>query len=1093
MSSSGKHRGWQETKLWVELSQRSEAEAVDVRLTLERVMPDIEAVLFQGGTSPLDFTLHDAGHSFRVSDRIHQLIPADVLPKLHVYELALLLLSAYLHDIGMTPERHKVSGHYDFLLTGERGSLSQTETDCFQTWLDDEGEGIVPPLSSAQPTADILHRAEQIITYYCRFKHNDWSEDWIRSHLHKLMLGTYVTWLDDLVVLCRSHHEGYLELAEQSRFDSKIVGNPGRPINPRYLAMLLRAADVLEFDPERTPEVLLRHRNVSRRSEVFWWKDHQISFVINENRVLISARPNDARMHRAIEQTIDQVETELRVCKALADGVGFQRCAGIQSSLPYRWDLSPTVFQDVQPRHSSYEYIDGSFRPDTQKLLAILSGTELYGSSFVAVRELLQNAFDAVKEQIARERLAQPSPSSGELEEVVQRLHGVDLRLEVRDGAIVLICQDTGVGMTKAIIRDHMLVSGSARRHDVLDLERRCRAEGFSVGRTGQFGIGVLSYFMLASKVRVVTKRSQEAGDAEPTGWAFETEGVGSFGELRKANKARHGTEITLYVKPEVIRNGLGQWYEELTNYINDLVSRVPCNFSVSCSLPNSVPLARSPGWVWSRDDVVDSVVKSVRKPYSRDSGTPVELLPSKRREEMKERTREWSTVLGEFGSALDFRTMEASLPDGAGTFRIHLCYFKLPSGRCLKFLRLKEKIVSRTDWGFSLNMSIPMRISWKGMRTPIGPPHKDAKARSELFDRHHVPSSKIALIEMDLTDARAGSVSVSRNVLDITSVGQEYFRWVVARSEELAGQFAEENLDSSYAWLDSKALDLNQNGGIPRNVSWLSTSYGFGNGSVIWDRCSFPLTTAKLAPYRCEWGQRWRILWKDTAVTVLPSLGSDTSDREPGSGDPWNSRAFPPDRVVVMRVNWFPGMSVVPLWTQTPTKRESDSAILSCAFPSSWRHVSSVRFKWALADLDDFVVWNPENWLFALIDQSSVAWVRKNVSATLDPLPIKEALLSSPSYAAAWIVLCIESQKWDLWDGLKDRDSSFLVSLWGVLRPVPGEPDVGRTEKILQWISSGNESTFHELSPNGWFSSRSGLESFLHELRPEFTLLFRQ
>lgn len=67
-------------------------------------MPDIERVL-NAGTSPLDFTLHDAEHSFRVAEWMARIVPDDVLPKLSVYELALLLLSAYLHDIGMAPEQ----------------------------------------------------------------------------------------------------------------------------------------------------------------------------------------------------------------------------------------------------------------------------------------------------------------------------------------------------------------------------------------------------------------------------------------------------------------------------------------------------------------------------------------------------------------------------------------------------------------------------------------------------------------------------------------------------------------------------------------------------------------------------------------------------------------------------------------------------------------------------------------------------------------------------------------------------------------------------------------------------------------------------
>jgi HSP90 family molecular chaperone len=43
-----------------------------------------------------------------------------------------------------------------------------------------------------------------------------------------------------------------------------------------------------------------------------------------------------------------------------------------------------------------------------RRFLKLLSGVELYGNELAAVRELLQNACDAVRERIARERLAAP-------------------------------------------------------------------------------------------------------------------------------------------------------------------------------------------------------------------------------------------------------------------------------------------------------------------------------------------------------------------------------------------------------------------------------------------------------------------------------------------------------------------------------------------------------------------------------------------------------------------------------------------------------------------------------------------------------------
>ena len=81
-------------------------------------MPDIQHILVSGGTSPKDFTLHDAAHSFRVAQTMLQII-GECLGVLSVFDLSLLLGAAYLHDIGMTPEFKKVDAHFRFLLTAQ--------------------------------------------------------------------------------------------------------------------------------------------------------------------------------------------------------------------------------------------------------------------------------------------------------------------------------------------------------------------------------------------------------------------------------------------------------------------------------------------------------------------------------------------------------------------------------------------------------------------------------------------------------------------------------------------------------------------------------------------------------------------------------------------------------------------------------------------------------------------------------------------------------------------------------------------------------------------------------------------------------------
>ena len=74
--SAPSDRDWTETVLWSELSTRKEAADKQVLNFLERWMTNIQMILRSGGTSPLPFTLHDASHSFRVAQRMAQIIPA---------------------------------------------------------------------------------------------------------------------------------------------------------------------------------------------------------------------------------------------------------------------------------------------------------------------------------------------------------------------------------------------------------------------------------------------------------------------------------------------------------------------------------------------------------------------------------------------------------------------------------------------------------------------------------------------------------------------------------------------------------------------------------------------------------------------------------------------------------------------------------------------------------------------------------------------------------------------------------------------------------------------------------------------------------
>jgi hypothetical protein len=153
---------WRDTAIWERIDElasstdedtTSNAAAVKAALEHASCLPAIEEIL-RSGPSQADFTLHDDRHSFRVAKRMVEIIPPDVFPSLNVYELALLLLSAYLHDIGMTPSLGRVHKYEHYLRTGASDgacdieAMSAADTVDLQGWLDNWGEDVEIPMSA---------------------------------------------------------------------------------------------------------------------------------------------------------------------------------------------------------------------------------------------------------------------------------------------------------------------------------------------------------------------------------------------------------------------------------------------------------------------------------------------------------------------------------------------------------------------------------------------------------------------------------------------------------------------------------------------------------------------------------------------------------------------------------------------------------------------------------------------------------------------------------------------------------------------------------------------------------------------------------
>ena len=127
-----------------------------------------------------------------------------------------------------------------------------------------------------------------------------------------------------------------------------------------------------------------------------------------------------------------------------------------------------------------------TFRVDLRGVVDLLSH-HLYATPRVYVRELLQNAVDA----ITARRLSEP-----------RRHRGIWFEPAERTGDGTLRVHDTGIGLTEDQVHELLATIGRSSKRDDLGFARH--------EFLGQFGIGLLSCFMVADEIRVVTRCGDE-------------------------------------------------------------------------------------------------------------------------------------------------------------------------------------------------------------------------------------------------------------------------------------------------------------------------------------------------------------------------------------------------------------------------------------------------------------------------------------------------------------------------------------------------------------------------------------------------------
>lgn len=195
--------------------------------------------------------------------------------------------------------------------------------------------------------------------------------------------------------------------------------------------------------------------------------------------------------------------------------------------------------EDEQKVESSKETF--VFQAEVNRLMDIIINS-LYKNREVFLRELISNASDALDK--LRFLAVSASDMLGDLRELC-------VKISFNEKLKTITIRDTGIGMTREDLVNNLGTLAKSGTKKFLE----SLSEGADIGLIGQFGVGFYSVYLVADKVRVVTKNN----DDEQYIWESTADSSFTIAKDPRGNTHGRGTEITMFLKEDAATEFLNQ------------------------------------------------------------------------------------------------------------------------------------------------------------------------------------------------------------------------------------------------------------------------------------------------------------------------------------------------------------------------------------------------------------------------------------------------------------------------------------------------------------------------------------------------------
>ena len=419
-----------------------------------------------------NYTMHDMGHGIRVANYMEQLAfgideQRDSKAKcFNAAEYAILILSAVLHDIGMfisPKDKDEI----------KNGKIKYSESLTYQGVLEvkkgNEEDAI-------KEIVRLTHAAR--IKEYLNYKFTDGTQ----TIADILKIDNKYPYSEDISLICQAHGENYDFIKTKLR-TSTTKGQ--YEYNPQFFAVILRIADYLDLDKQRTPMLWFSIMDINGFSKTEWETHFQISnekklkkYFDGKLQIFFDGKSSDAKIHRKYLKYIDNLMKEVENADTLLNHKDAQ----------HKYKLNLTTKIDDLVKTDGFEYSDLRLTLDYAAITELLMGKNIYGDNKLGLRELIQNSIDACKlmNEVKCDYATSITPS-------------IHISISKENNYVKI--WDTGIGMTIDVVKNHFLNIGKSyyKSNEYL-------FNNYQYKPIGQYGIGFLACFLLSDNVIVRTK-----------------------------------------------------------------------------------------------------------------------------------------------------------------------------------------------------------------------------------------------------------------------------------------------------------------------------------------------------------------------------------------------------------------------------------------------------------------------------------------------------------------------------------------------------------------------------------------------------------